>query len=86
MAVDLEEEFGPFGQPQGAAELAVTLIERHFAVQAGKPPKGKQPWFDDAGQGWVVRTPYRLGERQERRDYLHPYRARAVAQFMADTE
>ncbi len=48
----------------GPVELARDVMLRHEQVQAGKPPRGKRPWFeaagDDAGGSWILRPTYRL--------------------------
>lgn len=64
-----------------------TLIAHHEQIQRQKKPRGKRSWFDRAGDGVVVRTPYRTWEPPEASErFVHPYRLRAMLQFLGDLQ
>ena len=68
------------------ADLFNALSEHHAAVQKGKPPEGKRPWFESTASGGViVRPPYRIEKNPRRREeFVHPYRMFAAASFIQD--
>lgn len=82
----LGERLGRFELPMSAGELTETLMAHHDAVQAAKAPKGKRPWFDRHGQGWVVRSLYSHPELVDPTapTFVHPYRLTPLQTFMKD--
>lgn len=83
--LDLERRLGMFAEPMNASELAEALLAHHDNVQAAKTPRGKRPWFEPYGSGFVVRGPYRIDAAPERRPFVHPMRVWSLHQFLRDT-
>jgi hypothetical protein len=84
LEVELDRVTGGFADVREPGDLADRLLSHHSAVQAQKPP-GKRPWFEQSSSGVIVRAPYRLEEEPEiTRRYVHPYRVRALQQFIED--
>lgn len=82
----MEARLGEFAIPRSPSELVALLLAHHEAVQAGKPPAGKRPWFEPLRDGWVVRSSYGSAEQpQPRRQFVHPVRVAAIARFLKDT-
>jgi hypothetical protein len=75
-----------FETVRSPGDLFHTLREHHAAVQQGKPPEGKRPWFETtAGGELIVRPPYRIKKNPPRREeFVHPYRFSAAASFIRD--
>jgi hypothetical protein len=87
LALPLEQGLGRFGEQSGAAELVTTLMDHHERHQLSKPPRGKRPWFEEYGRGWVVRQPYRDGSTvtvDEDDVFIHPFRVDTLSQFLRD--
>jgi len=86
LALMLGERLGRFELPMKAGELAESLMAHHEAVQAAKAPKGKRPWFDRHGQGWVVRSLYSHVDQVDLTApaFVHPYRLASLQSFMKD--
>lgn len=85
LQVDLEVRLGVFADRCSAPELADRLLTHHRANQAAKAPRGKRPWFEPTGDGYVVRSPYAIYDRPERRPFVHPMRVSSLHQFLRDT-
>lgn len=70
------------------AAFVESLMAHHEVVQAGKAPRGKRPWFDRFGSGWVVRSLYRYPDEVAAAGewYVHPYRLAALQTFMKDLD
>lgn len=77
---------GAFEATGNAQDLFRALWDHHQSVQKGKPPEGKRPWFEEAGEGGlVVRPPYRIDQAVPVREaFVHPYRLWSVASFIED--
>ena len=63
-------------------------MAHHEAVQAGKPPNGKRPWFEPLNEGWVVRAPYGSVGRDQpgiSPGFVHPVRIDPLRRFLQDT-
>jgi hypothetical protein len=86
LALMLGERLGRFELAMNAGELAESLMAHHEAVQAGKAPKGKRPWFDRHGHGWVVRSLYSHVDQVDLTTpaFVHPYRLASLQTFMKD--
>jgi len=82
---ELETTLGAFGPSLAAAEMATTLFAHHDAIQKAKPPRGKRPWFEEYGDGWVVRQNYRQLVPPEPATFLHPVRLVTLCGFMRAT-
>jgi hypothetical protein len=80
----LEHQQGVFADAMSPSDLAAVLFERHHQVQAGKPP-GKRSWFEPSRDGFVVRPPYIVRSKPERRHFVHPMRVDALHRFLEDT-
>lgn len=80
------ERLGRFEFPMSPTSLVETLMGHHELIQANKLPKGKRPWFDQLGGGWVVRSPYRNDDRIDLGLdwFVHPYRLNSLQTFMKD--
>lgn len=78
--------FGRFDRPVPVADFVELVLTHHEAVQALKPPRGKRPWFDRHGSGWVVRSLYWQQEagKVATGTLVHPYRLNALHGFMKD--
>jgi hypothetical protein len=80
------ERFEPFAEALDARACALALCEHHVKVQRGKSASGKNPWFDNLGQGRIyIRHAY----RQPRTDiqpgaYVHDYRGLPIHRFRND--
>lgn len=85
LELPLERTLGTLADPDSAGDLAEMLLARHQAVQADKPPRGKRPWFEPHGDGYVVRSPYAIYEPPQRRPFVHPMRVSSLHQFLQDT-
>ncbi len=82
-----EAEFGSFREADDPERLTLELLRRHQEVQAAKPPHGKRSWFEDFGEAFVVRLPYRLEDPPALRDdFVHPYRVGALQSFQGDLQ
>jgi hypothetical protein len=86
LALPLEQQLGHLGERTDAAELVNTLMSHHERHQLSKPPRGKRPWFEEFGRGWVVRQPYRDGSTVTLKDdvFIHPFRVESMFQFLQD--
>jgi hypothetical protein len=85
LEVSFEAAFGQLQSATTVGELTHLMLDRHERVQRAKPPRGKRPWFDSSGDGFVIRLPYRISEAPELAGtYLHPYRLIAVRFFLED--
>lgn len=85
LAADLDMALGDFATVANSSELFELLVKHHEAVQKGKPPNGKRPWFDNYLGGVVVRHEYRRDDEPDfPSSYVHPFRVRAVRQFVID--
>jgi hypothetical protein len=75
-----------FDGVRDAEALFHAMLARHEAVQRGKPPTGKRPWFERMNDGGaVVRPPYRLLEQPNpSARYVHGYRISNVAWLVDD--
>jgi hypothetical protein len=62
-----------FETVRSGGDLFQALCEHHNAVQKGKPPEGKRPWFETTANGGViVRPPYRIDKNPRRREeFVH---------------
>lgn len=82
------DRLGRFATRMKPMEFVEELMTQHAAVQAAKPPKGKRPWFDRYGPGWVVRSLYwpEGPANPDRRRFVHPYRLAPLQAFMKDLE
>lgn len=81
----LHDQLGTFSHHAKPAELVELCLEHHERVQRAKPPNGKRPWFDRRPGGFFVRLGYELAEEPEPpAGYIHPYRVRAMTQFIED--
>lgn len=80
------DRLGRFAVRMTPAEFVESIMAQHESVQAAKPPKGKRPWFDRYGAGWVVRSPYWTegAADLEGRWFVHPYRMASLQAFMKD--
>jgi hypothetical protein len=81
-----KNRFQAFREPKDAGQCAMDLCSHHEAVQRGKSPEGKRPWFDRLGQDRIfVRHAYResSGEIQPGR-YVHDYRSKPIRRFFMD--
>ena len=80
------DRLAKFETRMSAPDLVETLLAHHGAVQAGKPPQGKRPWFDRHGAGWVIRSLYRHSEAIDlsAKSFVHPYRLSSLQGFMKD--
>jgi hypothetical protein len=70
-----------------ASDLFHTVIDHHEAVQRGKPPDGKRPWFERVGSGGIfVRAAYRKDDPPPGTDrYMRPfYRTWTASRFLQD--
>jgi hypothetical protein len=84
LQVELDRIAGGFADVGQPRDLAERLLSHHAAIQEQKPP-GKRPWFEQSSSGVIVRPPYRLDEEPViRGKYVHPYRIRALQQFIED--
>jgi hypothetical protein len=87
LAVPLEDQLGQFGERMTPAELTVAVMTHHERHQLLKPPRGKRPWFEEYGGGWVVRQPYRDGSTTTFTPndvFIHPFRIETMCQFLED--
>jgi hypothetical protein len=84
---ELDHVVHRFEEVRTAGDLFQALWDHHRAIQKGKPPEGKRPWFEEAkdGGGLIIRPLYRLDKAPDpREEFVHPYRLFAVASFIAD--
>ena len=84
----IEDRFGEFAIPRSPTELVEVIMAHHEAVQAGKPPNGKRPWFEPLNEGWVVRAPYGSVGRDQPGigpGFVHPVRVDPLRRFLQDT-
>lgn len=82
----METRLNKFAIPWSPTELVEELMAHHEAVQAGKPPNGKRPWFDPLKEGWVVRAPYGSADQPELGPwFVHPVRVDPLRRFLEDT-
>jgi hypothetical protein len=87
LALPLEQALGGLGVRSSAAELVTVLMDHHEQHQLSKPPRGKRPWFEEYGRGWVVRHPYRDGSTttlQSDDVFVHPFRIDTLKRFLED--
>ena len=84
LEVRVEADLGIFGESRPPSELAEVVLDHHRRVQHGKR---KREWFEEYGDGLVVRSLYRQGNPVGIDDstFLHPFRIGALWQFMEDT-
>jgi hypothetical protein len=83
--VSLRALLSTFFDPLGPEEFFDLLVRHHENVQSKKPPHGKQPWFDRAPGGVVVRHAYRLPVEPELDGlYIHPFRLTTIVGFLED--
>lgn len=85
LAVAFENHLGGFGEVTSGAQLFDQLLVHHDKVQRAKPPSGKRPWLDEAGDDFIVRSLY--GPREEvalEPRFLHPFRLTALRNFLED--
>lgn len=79
--------FAPFEEQRPPADLFEALLKHHETIQANKKPRGKRRWYEPAGDGYVIRLPYRLWKPREMGDYfVHPYRFFAMLRFLEDLQ
>ena len=85
-AIEFDHVARPFEEVRSAGDLFQVLWDHHRAIQKGKPPEGKRPWFEEAKDGGlIIRPPYRLDKAPDpREEFVHPYRLFAVASFVDD--
>lgn len=84
--VRFRESFTSVAERLPAREWAARLLEHHRAIQHGKPPNGKAPWFEQFDTGeYVIRPAYRR-ETGGRHDdsYQHAYRTSSLWSFTQD--
>jgi len=82
----MEGRLGEFAIPRSPTELVEVLMAHHEAVQAGKPPNGKRPWFEPLKKGWVVRAPYGSADQPRLGPwFVHPVRVDPLRRFLEDT-
>ncbi len=81
-----DQQLGAFRNPMLPAELMEALLAHHVEVQRGKAPHGKRPWFEEYGNGWVVRRLYGHADEVDPTAvaYLHPYRLIPLYHFSVD--
>lgn len=87
LAVAFENHLSSFGEVTSGAQLFDQLLAHHDKVQKAKPPNGKRPWLDEAGEGFMVRSLY--GPREEvvlTPRFLHPFRLVALENFLEDLQ
>lgn len=83
---NVEEQLGELAIPRSSAELVEVVMAHHERVQAGKPPRGKRPWFEPLRDGWVVRHQYGTAQQPEVGDhFIHPIRIAALRRFLRDS-
>jgi hypothetical protein len=88
----LQREFGDLAEILATVRSADALFDalrhRHEAVQRSKPPDGKRPWFEYAGDDSAfVRPAYRLdGAPREYAGWGRPYRLAAARSFCVDLQ
>jgi len=80
---NLLERFDAVSSPE---DLAQMVMEHHEAIQSGKSPFAKRPWFEPAGSGYVVRSIYRVdGPPSETFDHFgRQYRLSALRGMLGD--
>ena len=75
-------ELGDFAQSLTATDYVVAVLARHDRVQYGR---GKRPWFDAVGTGYVVRSLHRLDVLDTTEDrFVHPFRLEPLRSFVRD--
>lgn len=86
LALLIGERLSRFEHNMTVADLLESLMAHHEQVQASKAPKGKRPWFDRYGGGWVVRSLYRHSDEVGAPGewFVHPYRLSSLQTFMKD--
>jgi hypothetical protein len=84
LAGDLATELSGFAGITRPVNLVEALLDHHDRVQRDKPP-GKRPWIERDVRGFLVRPAYRVEEEPAISGrYLHPFRVRAIHQFIRD--
>jgi hypothetical protein len=84
LAGGLVGELGGFAGIARPVDLVEVLLDHHDRVQRDKPP-GKRPWVERDARGFLVRPAYRVEEEPALSGrYLHPFRVRAIHQFIRD--
>jgi len=87
LVVLFETQLGQFGERMTPAELILAVMGHHERHQLLKPPRGKRPWFEEYGRGWVVRQPYRDGSTTTLTSdnvFIHPFRVQTLWQFLEE--
>jgi hypothetical protein len=85
-AIEFDHIARAFEEVRTAGDLFEVLWGHHRAIQKGKPPEGKRPWFEETKDGaLIIRPLYRLDDAPgPREEFVHPYRLFAVASFVDD--
>jgi hypothetical protein len=87
LELPFEQQLGHFGERLVATDLVATVMAHHERHQQSKPPRGKRPWFEEYGRGWVVRQPYRDGTTVAIASddvFIHPFRISTMQRFLGD--
>jgi len=80
------QAFASLGEPLQPTGWVSALLEHHRRVQHQKPPHGKNPWFEQFGDGSVAVRPQYLREEGGGGDssYVHGYRTASLWSFAGD--
>ena len=71
----------------GKVEVSVVLPCLNEVETVAACVRKARTWFERAGSGYVVRSPYRLHEEPEISDrFRHPFRIHALMRFLKDTQ
>lgn len=77
--------FSRFEESAKPSEFFERLVEHHEQTQKAKSPRGKRPWFEPAGQCFVIRLPYQRFEPPELTEqFVHPFRFDAMLRFLEE--
>ena len=82
----VRDVFGSLADRTTVSGWAERLAEHHFRTQKGKPPEGKNPWFERFDDGsFVIRPLYRRDIPASRDgSYVHAYRTEPLWSFALD--
>ena len=85
-AAQFRERFAPLSERLSADQWIIQLLEHHRRVQRGKPPNGKNPFFERFDDGSVVVRPGYLRTEGGRGNlsYVHQYRTWPLWTFATD--
>ncbi len=74
-----------FEEPAEPQEFFERLLDHHEKTQQGKKPRGKRPWYEPAGENYVIRLPYQRFDPPEfSEQFVHPYRFDAMLHFLEE--